>query len=89
MKNKYNFSQVAQVYCQEIGVDIPYMEEYLMAVFKNKPLEDYDQRLKEDITTNSEYFPEFWIMAPQAELPEGFFIQTKKRKIPKKEKQLF
>lgn len=57
MKNKYNFSQVAQVYCEEIGVEVPFMEEYLRAVFSGKPLDDYDAMFK-TIYSNSEYFPE-------------------------------
>lgn len=64
MKNKYNISQVAQVYCNEIGMDVPFMEEYLITVFqKGKPnkekIEEFDRRLKDVITTNSEFFPEF------------------------------
>lgn len=80
MKNKFNFSQIAQVYCHEIGVEVPFMEDYLRAVFQGQPLEEYDKALKELIVTNSEYFPEFWIVTPQAELPEGFYINRKKRK---------
>lgn len=84
MKNKFNFSQIAQVYCQEIGVEVPFMEEYLIAVFKNQPIEEYDRQMKEQVKTNSEYFPEFWeVILPQAELPEGFYINRKKRKVVK------
>lgn len=64
MKNKYNISQVAHCYCQEIGMDVPFMEEYLMAVFQKgkldkEKIEEFDRRLKAAITTNSEYFPEW------------------------------
>ena len=57
MKNKYNLSQIAEVYCREIGVDIDYMAEYLYSIFHHLPLEEYEEKLKE-ITTTSEYFPE-------------------------------
>ena len=33
MKNKYNWTQVAQVYCQEFGIDYPRMEEYLKGIY--------------------------------------------------------
>lgn len=64
MKNKYNMTQIAQVYCEEIGVNVPFMEEYLMAVFQKGKLDkekiaDFDRRLKDMIVTNSEYFPEW------------------------------
>jgi hypothetical protein len=65
MKNKYNYSQVAGVYCAEIGVEIPIMEVYLRAVFNNQPLDKYDAELK-TIVTNSEFFPEL-TLPPQEE----------------------
>ena len=58
MKNKYNLLQVAQVYCEEIGVEIPFMYDYLVAVMNKQPIEEYDKMMKETIYTNSEYFPE-------------------------------
>lgn len=64
MKNKYTFSQVAEKYCEEIGVDIPFMEEYLRAVFSGKPLADYDNMFK-NIYSNSELFPELHKNNPQ------------------------
>ena len=57
MKNKLNFSQIAQIYIDEIGTDIPYMEQYLRAIFANQPLGEYEERLK-GVVTNSEFFPE-------------------------------
>lgn len=59
MKNKYNLQQVTQKYCEEIGVEAPFMYDYLVAVFsKNKQsLEDYDKMLAE-LETTSEFFPE-------------------------------
>ena len=64
MKNKYNMTQVAQCYCQEIGMDVPFMEEYLLTVFQKgklnkEKIEEFDKRLREAIITNSEYFPEW------------------------------
>lgn len=64
MKNKYTFSQVAEKYCEEIGVDVPFMEEYLRAVFSGKPLADYDNMLI-NIYSNSEMFPELHKNNPQ------------------------
>ena len=63
MKNKYNFQQVAQVYCKEIGMDVPFMEEYLQTVFKKGKLDkdaiaEFDRRLRATVVTDSEYFPE-------------------------------
>lgn len=64
MKNKYNFSQIAQVYCQEIGVEIPFMEEYLITIFQKKPdndkINEFEDKMKATVITNSEYFPEYW-----------------------------
>lgn len=57
MKNKYNLQQVAQKYCEEIGVEAPFMYDYLVAVFSKKSLEDYDKMLGE-LETTSEFFPE-------------------------------
>lgn len=57
MKNKYNLQQVAQKYCEEIGVEAPFMYNYLVAVFSKKSLEDYDKMFAE-LETTSEFFPE-------------------------------
>lgn len=57
MKNKYNLQQVAQKYCEEIGVEAPFMYDYLVAVFSKKSLEDYDKMLAK-LETTSEFFPE-------------------------------
>lgn len=63
MKNKYNFSQVAACYCAEIGVEIPCMEQYLMAIFNNGPVEEYEKEIIETIKGRydgrSEFFPEY------------------------------
>jgi hypothetical protein len=63
MKNKYNFSQVAAVYCAEIGVEIPCMEQYLRAIFNNGPVEEYEKEIIETIKGRydgrSEFFPEY------------------------------
>lgn len=64
MKNKYNISQVSHCYCQEIGMEIPFMEEYLLTVFKKgkidkEKLDELDRRLKDMVVTNSEFFPEW------------------------------
>lgn len=63
MKNKYNFSQVAACYCAEIGVEIPYMEQYLRAIFNNGPVEEYEKEIIETIKGRydgrSEFFPEY------------------------------
>lgn len=64
MKNKYTFSQVAEKYCEEIGVEVLFMEEYLRAVFSGKPLADYDNMFK-NIYSNSELFPELHKNNPQ------------------------
>lgn len=82
MKNKYNFSQIAQVYCQEIGVEIPNMENYLIEIFKKKPdidkIKEYEDAMK-NIVTNSEFFPEFWGVV--VDEPLGLFeINIRKRK---------
>lgn len=57
MKNKYNLLQIAEVYCREIGVDVPFMYDYLVSVFKKLPLEEYEEKFK-DVETISEFFPE-------------------------------
>lgn len=87
MKNKYNFSQIAQVYCQEIGVEIPFMEEYLMSIFQKKPdndkIKEFEDIMKTTIITNSEYFPEYWsddIPVVEGELDIEFRPRRHKRK---------
>lgn len=78
MKNKYNFSQVAQIYCDELGIyDVPTMELYLKGVFSDLPTQTYEKNIIGTIIKNengklgrSEYFPDFYLN-PQAELLEG------------------
>lgn len=67
MKNKYNISQVAKCYSDEIanGDVSAQIEEYLLFLFNRSKLDkdklaEIDKQLKELITTNSEFFPEFW-----------------------------
>lgn len=68
MKNKYNISQVAKCYSNEIatGEDITAkIEEYLLTIFNRGKLDkvkiaEIDKQLKQLINTNSEFFPEFW-----------------------------
>ena len=75
MKNKYNFSDVAGVYCRELGVDIPCMEQYLRAIFNNEPIEEYEKEIIEALKGRydgrSEFFPEYKTINPQAVLLEG------------------
>lgn len=63
MKNKYNLSQIADIYCKELGVNIPCMEEYLQALFQDKPIDKYltdiEQLLYANYDGNSEFFPEY------------------------------
>ena len=63
MKNTLTFEKVAQIYCEELGVQISNMEEYLRSVFEDNPIEIIK------VTTTSEFFPDF--ATPQAELLEG------------------
>lgn len=66
MKNKFTLAQVAQIYTAELGVDTPIVYEYLIALFNRKRgidsllIESYDKQMREVVTTNSEYFPEYW-----------------------------
>lgn len=77
MKNKYNLLQVAQVYCEEIGVEVPFMYDYLVAVMKKEPIEVYDKMMKETIYTNSEYFPELGDAVENKDLEEVFRMRPK------------
>ena len=67
MKNKYNFSQVAKAYCDELGVDIPCMEDYLKGIFSDLPINEYEKNIigttlkNEYMSGRSEYFPDFYI----------------------------
>jgi hypothetical protein len=64
MKNKYNFSQVAKAYCDELGMDIPCMEDYLKGIFSDLPIKEYEKMIIgmcEKKTDRSEYFPDFYI----------------------------
>lgn len=66
MKNKFTLAQVAQIYTAELGVDTPIVYEYLIALFDRKRgidsqlIESYEKQMREVVTTNSEYFPEYW-----------------------------
>lgn len=65
MKNRYNWTQVAQVYCQELGIDYPRMEEYLRGIFSDIPIEEYENEITELLiknkdTNKSEYFPDLY-----------------------------
>lgn len=64
MKNKYNFSQVAAVYCAELGIDASEMEQYLKGIFSDLPIDIYENNIKNKIKGNcnsrSEYFPDFY-----------------------------
>lgn len=63
MKNKYNLSQVAEVYCRELGVEVPQMEQYLRAIFQNEPIESLEKEIESTIRKTydrrSEFFPEY------------------------------
>lgn len=63
MKNKYNFSQVAACYCEELGVEVPCMEQYLRAIFNNEPVEELEITISEILRNRydgkSEFFPEY------------------------------
>lgn len=65
MKNKFTLAQVAQIYTAELGVDTPIVYEYLIALFDRKRgidsllIESYEKQMREVVTTNSEYFPEY------------------------------
>ena len=67
MKNKYNWAQVADIYCQELGVDFPEMEEYLKGIYSDIPSErlyEYQMRLQnklKNMNNRSEYFPDLYI----------------------------
>lgn len=63
MKNKYDFSQVAAVYCAELGIDAPEMEQYLKGIFSDLPIKEYENKIIgmcEKKTDRSEYFPDFY-----------------------------
>lgn len=73
MKNRLTFSQVAEIYCKELNVEVPQMEEYLRAVFNDAPTDDIEDRirgtLKNTYDRKSEFFPEY--NEPSAELLRG------------------
>lgn len=69
MKNRYNWTQVAQVYCQELGINYSKMEEYLRGIFSDIPIEEYEYEYENEIkellinnedTNKSEYFPDLY-----------------------------
>lgn len=64
MKNKYNFSQVAAIYCAELEIDaLEEMEQYLKGIFSDL-LTDKEEDIIKMKTRNkenrSEYFPDFY-----------------------------
>lgn len=69
MKNKYNWEQVADVYNQELGINYPYMKEYLKEIYSDNininTLEEHENHIKELIKINnpnhSEYFLHLYI----------------------------
>lgn len=65
MKNRYNWAQVAQVYCKELGIDYPKMEEYLRAIYSDLLIEEYEKELANILETSndnkSEYFPDLYM----------------------------
>lgn len=79
MKNRFNFSQIAEVYCNELGVYVPCMEDYLKAIFKDLPTDIYEQEIEETLRNRydgkSEFFPEYKKKPLQANL-EGDELLT-------------
>lgn len=61
MKNKYNWTQVAQVYCQELGIDYPRMEEYLRNIYSDLPVDEYENDMRNLLNGKSEYFPDLYV----------------------------
>ena len=63
MKNKYNFSQVAAIYCAELEIDYPNMEDYLKGIFSDLSVENYETEIKKKTKTKInrfEYFPDLY-----------------------------
>ena len=65
MKNKYNWAQVAEVYCKELGIQYPNMEDYLKGIYSDSPIDNYEKEITELLkkTTEynkSEYFPDLY-----------------------------
>lgn len=65
MKNKFNWAQVAEVYCKELGINYPKMEEYLKGIYSDLPVETYEKELINILNTpsdnKSEYFPDLYV----------------------------
>lgn len=64
MKNKImNLKQIADIYCLELGVEVSKIEDYLTAVFQNKPYKEIEteivSELKDKYDGKSEYFPDW------------------------------
>lgn len=67
MKNNYNFSQVAEVYCKEVEVEIPEILLYLQAVFSGQDYSRYEKIIisairksyNEKTIMKSEYFSDW------------------------------
>lgn len=65
MKNRYNWTQVAQLYCQELGIDFPCMEEYLRRIYSDLPVDEYEKDMRKKFNGNkSEYFPDLYVESP-------------------------
>lgn len=64
MKNKYSWSQVADIYSRELGIEYPQMENYLKGIYSDLPIDDYEKEITELIKTTkhnkSEYFPDLY-----------------------------
>jgi hypothetical protein len=64
MKNRYNWAQVADIYCKELGITYPRMEEYLRGIYSDLPiaeLEDDIKKLAQATIQKSEYFPDMYV----------------------------
>lgn len=66
MKNKYTLKEIANVYCNELGINTTLVEDYLNAVFTDSDYLSLQQKIKElyiegkqPLSFDSEYFPEF------------------------------
>lgn len=58
-----NLKQIADIYCLELGVEVSKIEDYLTAVFQNKPYKEIEaeivSELKDKYDGKSEYFPDW------------------------------
>ena len=49
MKNRYNWAQVADIYCKELGITYPRMEEYLRGIYSDLPIAELEDDIKKFI----------------------------------------